>query len=92
MNTATVRYQCGVNEPMIDYIKQNEDKIRGSLATSMSSRAEVSCLTHHNLFLEKMEGVLYAWLEDKTQKMVAVGFHYGNNAMWLYNHCTPSEG
>lgn len=29
-------------------------------------------LVYHNLFLGKTEGVLYVWLEDKTQKKVAL--------------------
>ena len=69
-NSATDIHHCVANAWMNHNIRQNQQKIREALQPVRRQRQKL--LVHHNLFFEKTEGVLYVWLEGKTQKMVAL--------------------
>jgi hypothetical protein len=51
------------------------------LSPRISVHLKISCITHHDISLEKTEGVLYAWLEDapKRQKEPCV-------YVWMMRH------
>jgi hypothetical protein len=40
---------------MTHFITRNEDQIRESIKASAASSVTVSCVSHHDIFLEKVE-------------------------------------
>jgi hypothetical protein len=72
MIIAVVRCHSTVNEPAICYNKENEHNIKGGIKASVPASAKISCVSHHNPFLNKREKALCLQLSAETQKWLSV--------------------
>lgn len=66
---ASVARKFNLNESSVRTIRQNKDKIRKSIASSVPSCAKTVSYTR-SAVLEKTEKALVMWIEDQTQKKV----------------------
>lgn len=64
MSISAIRCQYGTCGSMMQFIKRNKGKLRESIRVSASSDVEISCVSHHDPFLQGMEIALCVWLED----------------------------
>jgi hypothetical protein len=64
MRTAVVRHHYGVNESNFVLSKAGE--------ASILSSDRISCVSHCDPFLEKMETSLHVWLEHEAQTGLSV--------------------
>lgn len=72
MGTVTLIYCYCVNKLMIHFIKNNEDKIKGIVTTSVPSSVKGSCVCLCYLFLEKTGRTFCVWMESGAQKELPV--------------------
>jgi hypothetical protein len=61
MSTFVVRCHYHINKFVI---QENEDEIRGNITASAPSNANISCLSVHDPFLDKLERAFSVWFED----------------------------
>jgi hypothetical protein len=70
------------------FITRNQGKIRESGKASAASSVTLSCVSHHGIFLGRVERDLSMWLEDEAQKGLSVsGAVVKFIAMQLYSIC-----
>ena len=67
-SAAEVGRRHNVNESTIRGIRKIGDKIRTSVRSSTDVSSKVSCVSHRDPVLEKMEAALTQWMDVQTQK------------------------